>query len=387
MKKISLSVMTLSAAMMTACTDYVAEIEDIQEEREESLNAMNKNSNDIDPSAIFFRSGCICDVNRGNLIEKDGLLYYNPATNSPTITYALVGCTNMPDRVERLTGIYENLFVESYNVYQNDGFWWATLQLNGTAQNSLIGGSVSTYLSTYGDGKAMAGSVECPSIYFGYENSVQNSSAADNFTQSSNIPCGDLWCGPGDTWGQVATGSDEETAGYWYDFNDENDFGSSAISYPPDVAANEYDNFFGPLIEAYGGIKGSVVLGAGYDYPYAGLAFNLVGESQEGMDIYKWDGLCLVYSSTVKFAIELVVENEFEVTEYNNYKVSVPPSINTTTENFLWSKFKQESGWGIPVSRESVLKKVATIKLKFSGTAGTNGDFVFNSIGRHGTCQ
>ncbi len=398
MKKIGLSVVMFSVAMMTACTDYVAEIEDIHKEREESLNAMNKNSNDIDPSANFFRSGCICDVNRENLIEKDGLLYYNAATNSPTITYALVGCTSMPDRVERLTGIYENLFVESYNVYQNDGFWWATLQLNGTAQNSLIGGSVSTYLSTYGDGKAMAGSVECPSISFGYKNtvddtaSIQSSSSAKSSSlvsssSSGGIPCGDLWCGPTDTQGKVETGSDDETAGYWYDFNDANYYGTSAISYPPDVEANEYDNFFGPLIEAYQGIKGTVLIGAGYDYPYVGLGFNLVSGDQEGADISSWAGICLVYSSNLGFAIELQVEDEAMVTEYNNYKATVARSANMTTIDYPWSKFRQESGWGIMVERETALKNVAAIKLNFSGTAGTTGNFVFYSIGRLGTCK
>ena len=392
MKKIRLSVVMFSVAMMTACTDYVAEIEDIHKEREESLNAMNKNSNDIDPSANFFRSGCICDVNRENLIEKDGLLYYNAATNSPTITYALVGCTSMPDRVERLTGIYENLFVESYNVYQNDGFWWATLQLNGTAQSSLLGGSVSTYLSTYGDGKAMAGSVECPSISFGYKNTVEETAPVQNPSSvqpslSSKIPCGDLWCGPTDTQGKVETGFDDETAGYWYDFNDANYYGTSAISYPPDVEANEYDNFFGPLIEAYQGIKGTVLIGAGYDYPYVGLGFNLVSGDQEGTDISRWEGICLVYSSNLNFAIELQVEDEATVTEYNNYKASVARSANMTTIDYPWSKFRQEVGWGKTVVIDSVLRKTAAIKLKYQGVAGSTGDFVFYSIGRLGTCK
>ena len=392
MKKIRLSVVMFSVAMMTACTDYVAEIEDIHKEREESLNAMNKNSNDIDPSANFFRSGCICDVNRENLIEKDGLLYYNAATNSPTITYALVGCTSMPDRVERLTGIYENLFVESYNVYQNDGFWWATLQLNGTAQSSLLGGSVSTYLSTYGDGKAMAGSVECPSISFGYKNTVEETAPVQNPSSvqpslSSKIPCGDLWCGPTDTQGKVETGFDDETAGYWYDFNDANYYGTSAISYPPDVEANEYDNFFGPLIEAYQGIKGTVLIGAGYDYPYVGLGFNLVSGDQEGTDISRWEGICLVYSSNLNFAIELQVEDEATVTEYNNYKATVARSANMTTIDYPWSKFRQEVGWGKTVVIDSVLRKTAAIKLKYQGVAGSTGDFVFYSIGRLGTCK
>lgn len=392
MKKIRLSVVMLSAAMMTACTDYVAEIEDIQQERTDNLNAMYENSQKNDPSELIFFSGCTCEVNRGNLIEVGGQLYYNTASNFPTISYALVNCANMPDKVERLTGYYENMFIESYSVYQKEGVWWADLQLNASAQNALLGGTVSTALSTYGGGKPLAGSVECPSVSFGYKNTVEETAPVQNPSSvqpssSSKIPCGDLWCGSTDTEGKVETGSDEETAGYWYDFNDANYYGTSSISYPPDVSVNEYDNFFGPLIEAYQGIKGTVLIGAGYDYPYVGLGFNLVSGDQEGADISSWGGICLVYSSNLGFAIELQVEDEAMVTDYNNYKATVARSANMTTIDYPWSKFKQEVGWGKTVVIDSVLRKTAAIKLKYQGVAGSTGDFVFYSIGRLGTCK
>lgn len=392
MKKIRLSVVMLSAAMMTACTDYVAEIEDIQQERADNLNAMYENSQKNDPSELVFSSGCSCEVNRGNLVENGGQLYYNTESNFPTISYALVNCANMPDKVERLTGYYENMFIESYNVYQKEGVWWADLQLNETAQNALLGGTVSTSLLTYGDGKALAGTVQCPSVSFGYKAPVEDTAPVQNPSSvqpslSSKIPCGDLWCGPTDTEGKVETGSDDETAGYWFEFNDANDFGTSSISYPPDVSVNEYDNFFGPLTEAYQGIKGTVMIGAGYDYPYVGLGFNLVSGDQEGTDISRWDGICLVYSSNLNFAIELQVEDEATVTEYNNYKASVARSANMTTIDYPWSKFKQEVGWGKTVVIDSVLRKTAAIKLKYQGVAGSTGDFVFYSIGRLGTCK
>lgn len=392
MKKIRLSVVMLSAAMMTACTDYVAEIEDIQQERADNLNAMYENSQINDPSELIFFSGCTCQVNRGNLIEVGGQLYYNTASNFPTISYALVNCASMPDKVERLTGYYENMFIESYSVYQKEGVWWADLQLNASAQNAYFGGTVSTALSTYGGGKPLAGSVECPSISFGYKNTVEETAPVQNPSSvqpslSSKIPCGDLWCGPTDTEGKVETGSDDETAGYWFEFNDANDYGTSSISYPPDVSVNEYDNFYGPLTEAYQGIKGTVMIGAGYDYPYVGLGFNLVSGYQEGADISSWGGICLVYSSNLNFAIELQVEDEAMVTEYNNYKASVARSANMTTIDYPWSKFKQEVGWGKTVVIDSVLRKTAAIKLKYQGVAGSTGDFVFYSIGRLGTCK
>ena len=230
-----------------------------------------------------------------------------------------------------------------------------------------------------------------------------NTSSSNTLSPSSLIQCGDLWCGTKDTEGRVETGSTDGTAGYWYDCNDagknrygdncpklydpNHDRGSSVFEFPADVEVNAYNNFFGPLIEAYGGVKGKVILGEGYQYPYAYLAFNLVSERLEGMDISAWGGLSLVYESTIGFSIELVPENESDVTEYNNYKIVVPKSSRTSTLDYPWAKFKQEANWGKEADRDTVLSKVATIRIKFEGTAGTTGDFNIRSIGRYLSCN
>ena len=195
-----------------------------------------------------------------------------------------------------------------------------------------------------------------------------------------------LWDGTTDTQGKVETGSEEETAGYWYDYTDKDNEGTSAFTFPADVEANEYDNFYGPLIEAYGGIKGSVSLGAGYEYPFAGLGFNIWSEAQEGVDITAWGGICVNYQSTLGFAIELGVADEATVTEYNNYKATVSKSATMTSADFPWTKFKQESGWGVTVPQATVLGSTAAIKFKFSGTAGTSGDFLLQKVGSSGMC-
>ena len=195
-----------------------------------------------------------------------------------------------------------------------------------------------------------------------------------------------LWDGTTDTEGKVETGSDEETSGYWYDYNDANDGGASAFTFPADVEANAYDNFYGPLVEAYGGIKATVTLGAGYEYPYAGIGFNIWSEGQEGVDITAWGGICLAYQSTIGFGIELGVEDEATVTEYNNYKATVAKAAAVTASDFAWSKFKQGANWGKTVDQATVLAKTAAIKLKFEGTAGTSGDFLIQKVGSLGMC-
>ena len=208
-------------------------------------------------------------------------------------------------------------------------------------------------------------------------------------SSSSSFQCGDLWCGATDTEGRVATGFDDanETSGYWYGYDDGSYGGSSKITYPADVSANEWDNFFGPLIEAYGGIKASMEFGSGYEYPYLGFGFNVVGENQIGADITDWEGVCLVYESTLQFYVELGPEDESTVTEYNNYKATVPRSGTAIkVVDLPWSKFYQERGWGKITDRDAVIADVATIRLYFPNTAGTTGNVNIRSIGRLGTC-
>ena len=195
-----------------------------------------------------------------------------------------------------------------------------------------------------------------------------------------------LWDGATDTQGQVITGSTEtKTSGYWYDYNDKNDGGSSAFTFPAGIEANTYGNFYGPLVEAYYGIKATITMGEGYDYPYAGIGFNIWSEDQEGVDISAWGGICLAYESTIGFGIELGVEDEKNVTGYDNYKATVAKSPSATMANFAWAKFSQGE-WGKVVAIDDVLAKTAAIKLKFEGTAGTSGNFRICQIGSLNKC-
>lgn len=210
--------------------------------------------------------------------------------------------------------------------------------------------------------------------------------AAASAMASAQVSTTFLWDGTTDTEGKVETGSVEETSGYWYDYNDENDGGASAFAWDASKVENEYGNSYGPMIEACGGMKGSVTMGAGYDYPYAGIGFNIISEAQEGADISAWSGICLAYQSTIGFAIELGVADEKTVTEYNNYKATVAKAPSLTNSDFPWAKFTQEKGWGKTVDQATVLASTAAIKLKFSGTAGTSGDFLIQQVGSLGQC-
>lgn len=191
------------------------------------------------------------------------------------------------------------------------------------------------------------------------------------------------WVGATDTEGKVVTGSTEDTGGYWYKYDDNSapNNGDSKITFPADVEENAYENFFGPLCEKYGGIKAEISIGPAYEYGFAGFGFNIWSENQEGVDITAWNGICLAYSSTANFAVELGVEDEGTVTGYNNYKAAVSKGTGAIVD-LPWVKFKQESSWGTIVAQSEVLEKTAAIKLKFTA----NSDILISQIGSLGQC-
>ena len=61
----------------------------------------------------------------------------------------------------------------------------------------------------------------------------------------------------------------------------------------------------------------------GYDYPYAGVAFNVTGNDQTGGNATDWGGLDVCYVAEckvkvkVKVKVKLAPENEATVTEYD----------------------------------------------------------------------
>ena len=200
----------------------------------------------------------------------------------------------------------------------------------------------------------------------------------------NNVDSAFCWSGSSDTKWRVITGSPDSTSGWWYDFNDKNDLGYSRILFPPDIEDSE-GSFFGPLVETYGGIKGEVQLDEGYQYPYAGLGFHVLNNKPQGTDITAWGGICVAYESEITFLVELVVEDEKNVTGYDNYRAPATRSVTATYANLPWDKF-QQVGWGKEADRDSVLKQVATVRLRFEGNAGTSGNFMITAIGSLNTC-
>lgn len=197
------------------------------------------------------------------------------------------------------------------------------------------------------------------------------------------------WSGPNGDY-RVETGMDDgnDQSGYWYSYADDADGGTSTITWPVETG-NEYDaSALDPIIDHCGGLCGNVSLGAGNQYPFAGVGFNLTGPDQIGGDVSGWGGLCVTYTSTIPFKVELGPEDEKNYTEYNNYVVEQKVSATKKTVNLAWSDFKQDASWGKQVPQGEYLGKVAAIKFKF-GTqkAGQTGDFNIMEVGENGQCS
>ena len=188
---------------------------------------------------------------------------------------------------------------------------------------------------------------------------------------------------------RVDTGHDDgsDESGYWYTYSDDANSGTSAITWPV-ATGNAYDdNALDPIIDHCGGLCGDVTLGAGYDYPFAGLGFNLTGSAQTGADVTAWGGLCITYTAGVAPVLEIAPEDEATVTEYNNYMSKLKVAASASTLDLAWSDFKQESGWGVTVPQASYLTMIAAVKVKFSGKAGTSGQFNIIEVGENGACS
>lgn len=217
-----------------------------------------------------------------------------------------------------------------------------------------------------------------------------SSSSVVESSSSAKLIIGNmLWDGYNDRGeGQVETGGDSRTSGYWYQFNDGDNGGTSALQFPPDVDTHIYGSPFPELIEKYRGVQLGVAFGSGYEKPYAGVAFNVWSEEQEGVNVYPWGGICLQYKSSIDFEIELGLEDGAIPTMGTcSFVASVPASTSEKISDFGWEKFKNNCGAGVSADITDALKKVASVRLKFSGAAGTTGDFLIQRIGAVGMCH
>ena len=368
MKKISLFAIASSAALMTACTDYVSKIEELEQDVWSNYSS----------SSVTTSSGCVCNLQASNLLRDNfGNLYYDYSIlGDGDIYWKVDGCNDGYIITPRLDSSFPGnmdagLYLDETPdmSMRSSREFSGKITVGGPYSSVIVGVEVGLSNPNFGD------TISCPAVEVRGMN--YNSS-------TSSTACGDLWCATRHGNGWVNTGFNTEDNGYWYEYSDHDDKGNSGFTYPVEPLTG-YADYFSPIILAYGGIKGTVTLLDGYKYPYAGIGFDLVGE-RVGVDVTDWGGLCLVYQSTVGFYVKIPVEDEATVVEYDNYRYKLPKKSELTVVDIAWDSFKQ-GGFGTKIDRAEALKKVAAVVLEFNDAVGTPQDFFIQSIGRYGTCQ
>lgn len=199
----------------------------------------------------------------------------------------------------------------------------------------------------------------------------------------------ELWCKDESPNYRVQTGLDNDTytSGYWQTYTDIVDGGESEFEWPTELG-NEFDaNAFDPVVEYCQGLCGTVHLdlgeAEGIVSPYAGVYFNIVGETSDTdptpdtADVSEWGGICITYISTV--SAKLVMGLDEETTNAVNDDVPVkalPKSIAGTDVCAEWSDFRQ-SGWGRgeKITGTEAATKLVSLKFEISGTSGTSAEF------------
>ncbi len=188
--------------------------------------------------------------------------------------------------------------------------------------------------------------------------------------------------------GVGAVGSeDEDNSGYWYYYDDSNDGGDSKFTWAAELGNAYAANSFEPVITAAGGISGTATIGTAYKYAYLGVGFNLVNGDQSGADVNVWNGICVTYTSSAAFKLELGEYGEGDKTAatydaYNSYVSALAASSTAKTVDLAWSKFAQASGWGTTVAWTTYVQSIYAIKFKFEKSSSFN----ILEVGSAGTC-
>jgi licheninase len=166
--------------------------------------------------------------------------------------------------------------------------------------------------------------------------------------------------------------------GYWYSFNDENDGGASVIT-----PGNDPDEFLTNATEN-NGILVEFNLGAGFDYPYAAVAFDWVytetGAAKQPGNLSAATGICIAYQGS-GFALNMTQTNQVG---FDSYTASVATVPSRTVVEIPFSRFAQE-GWGDAFPQD--LSAQEALQFQFKGTAGTTGSTTLFQVGFTGECS
>ena len=120
-------------------------------------------------------------------------------------------------------------------------------------------------------------------------------------------------------------------------------------------------------------------------HPYARIGFEVSGAEQKGNDLAEWGGLCVTYTSSDEFFVNIRFPDDNKVVEYDYYKAKILASDTLVTANIKWSDFIQE-GFGFSIARDSVVKNISRVEFSVE-KPNAKVSLKIHSIGKFGTCN
>lgn len=197
---------------------------------------------------------------------------------------------------------------------------------------------------------------------------------------------------------QIYTGYDNgsEVSGYWFAYDDGFDGGNSRIVWPVEPGNDYSADALDPIIDHCAGLCGKAALDKGYlTYsPFAGVGFNLAGETENGepdvVDASAMGGVCITYTSTAAPILEMGLGEQMDAAiGFAQPAVALPKSIYGVTKFIPWSNFKQPSWYkgDNQITGEQAAKHIANLKFKIQAAPGEY-DFNIQAVGPYngGVC-
>jgi hypothetical protein len=199
----------------------------------------------------------------------------------------------------------------------------------------------------------------------------------------------DLWCKNTFYKVQTGKGNGTNTEGLWFTFDDHDLGTNSSITWPVETATEYETSALEPVIDYCMGLCGTLNLAQPEQqqpYSFVGIEFNIVGQQNNQTtepaagNVSDWDGICLYYTSDLRFLIKMSLGPEQDIDiEFNNPFVKLNESEYVAKRCFEWTDFQPEEDIPsvTPPNGAEAATKLVSLQFQFRnfGDTETNGNF------------
>lgn len=180
-----------------------------------------------------------------------------------------------------------------------------------------------------------------------------------------------------------------ENVGYWYDTNDNEYGGKSAIEWPAKKDTTNGHDDYSEIMEECGGLCGTAAFNKGTATfnPFVGIGFG-IGAPIEGdtnkfepKDISNWDEICVLFNSDEPVYAHLVLTDSLEDSiKYDDFKANLQKGgASAKCVSFNPTNFKKE-GWGNTLDFDVAIQNVTAIQFTIQGQSGKKANFAIKGI-------